>query len=319
MVEYLDERRHLDPEKVVRQGTLRITLSSGGRSSWLKEVGGAHSREELDDVAAECGLEIVDHVPLPPSADWIGPRQSLIAPSDFIHVGLFIRDVAEVWAVTKALDCAGKMISNAWERNVKYWKTHTPHSFWFVVSIWNSTDNYWAVIALDINPCLPDQSSSLLSAYNAIARSVNRRAHRKPGDRIYSSANSARAVLVTVRGGDISRCRAFSSIEEAIRRLGNVRVVSSGGPLEALWLARHPRSSLGLRICQTLQDNPNRRFTLKDLALISGCSSTTAHATINELASMGAPVYRQSESGWAFEPTVPRRGRLRARSEASPL
>ncbi|MGO8894533.1 MAG: hypothetical protein ACLQB1_33295 [Streptosporangiaceae bacterium] len=302
MAKYLDEGQHLDPEKVVRQDVFRITVLSGGKSPWVQEVGGSHPRKELENVAAECELEIVDYVPLPPAVHWIRPRQSLIAPSDFIHVGLFIRDVAEVWVITKALDHAQRMISNAWKRNARYWEIHTPHGFWFVVSIWNSADRYWAVIALDINPSLPDQSSSLLSAYNAIMRFTNRRAHRKPVDHGDDSANSARAVLATVHDGQISRCRTFPNIEEAIGRLGNVHVVSSGGPLEALWVARHPRSSLGLRICKTLQENPNRCFTLRNLALISGCSSTTAYVTINELASMGAPVYRQSEFGWVFEP-----------------
>lgn len=302
MAKYLDNGQHLDPEKVVRQDAVSITVSSGGKSPWLQEVGGPHPRKELEDVAAECELEIVDYVPLPPAVHWIRPRQSLIASSDFIHVGLFIRDVAEVWVITKVLDHAQRMISNAWKRNTRYWETRTPHGFWFVVSIWNSVDRYWAVIALDINPSLPDQSFSLLSAYNAIMRFTNRRAHRKSIGHGDDSATSARAILATVHDGQISRCRTFPNIEEAIGRLGNVHIVSSGGPLEALWVTRHPRSSLGLRICQTLQENPNRCFTLRNLALISGCSSTTAHATINELASMGASVYRQSEFGWVFEP-----------------
>lgn len=51
MAKYLDEG-HLDPEKVVRRGTIRVTVVSGGKSPWLQEVGGPHARNELEIVAA---------------------------------------------------------------------------------------------------------------------------------------------------------------------------------------------------------------------------------------------------------------------------
>lgn len=275
---------------------------SGGKSPWLQEVGGPHARNELEIVAAECGLEIVDNVPLPPAVSRIRPTQSFITLSDLIHIGVFVGSAAGGWSVGKVLDHAKRMVSNAWDRNAQYWRAYTPHGFWFVVSIWNSPDRYWAVIALDINSSLSDQSSSLLAAYDAIIRSMNHRTHRRPVSQGAGSANAARAVLVTVHGGQISRCRVFPTIEDAIGRLGNVQVLSSGGPLEALWAARHPRSSAGLRVCQTLQANPNRSVTLRNLALASGCSFTTARMTVNELASMGAPVYRQPQFGWMFKP-----------------
>lgn len=295
MAKYLDNG-HLDPEKVVRRDTVRATLVSGGRSSWLREVGGTDPRNELEYVAVECGLDVVYHIPLPPAADRIRPTQSFITLPDLIHIGFFVGSAAGGWSVSKVLDRIQVMASKAWKRDRKYWKAYPSHGFWFVISIWNSVDRYWAVIALDINSSLPDQSSSVLPAYNAIMRQV------RSGIGSDDNPATAKAVLVAVHGGKISRCRIFDSIEDATRRLGNVQVVSSGGPLEAMWMAKHPRSSMGLRVCQTLQENPSRIFTLRNLALVSGCSSTTAHSVVRELASMGAPVHRQSELGWVFRP-----------------
>ena len=284
---------HLDPEKVVRRNIVRATIVSSGKSSWPREVGGSDPRNELEDVAAECGLEIVYHVPLPPAADQIRPSKSFIMRFDIIHIGLFVGSAADVWSIDTFLDRVQTMVSSAWKRNNKYRKAH---GFWFVISIWYSADRYWAVIALDINSSLPDQSSSVLPAYNVIMHRV-----RNGVDHDDNSA-SARAVLVIVHDGKISRCQIFDSIEHATRRVGNVHVISSGGPLEAIWIARHPRSFMGLRVCRTLQENPNSSFTIRNLARVSDCSSSTTHSVVSELASMGAPVYRQSEFEWIFRP-----------------
>ncbi len=96
-------------------------------------------------------------------------------------------------------------------------------------------------------------------------------------------------------------CRAD---RHALRSLGRVQVVSSGGPLEALWATAHPHSSTGLRLCQTLQAHPGRYLHAKHVALQSRCSVSTARSVMQSLIALGAPLRYEPAHGWMYDATA---------------
>ena len=284
----------ISPDSLVAPDQVGIAWNIYGPHYWQEAVGSRLGRE-LNDVRTAAGLEPLEDVPLLP-AEWREPTNFFVTPDQLVHIAMFVGDAAGVWGVGQTLDRVSTVMGRAAKRNSRYWRKQVAQAFWFVVSIWHAAGSYWAVIACDVSPATVADYALLAPAYQQIVR-ARRRLEAK------SRATDKEAIVALIRNGRlVAGSRSFPTIDQALRGLGRVKVVSSGGPLEALWLTAHPRSSAGLRLCQTLQGQPGRPERLGHLALLAKISTSTAGGVLRELAAMGAPV-RPADSGfWVYEP-----------------
>lgn len=79
-------------------------------------------------------------------------------------------------------------------------------------------------------------------------------------------------------------------MDEAIRHLGRVAVISEGGPLEVMYDTAHPGSRTALGVCKLVQDRPHTMVPLSLLQRASGCSPTTVRNVLERLSACGAPI-----------------------------
>ena len=291
----------LDPETLIRQEDVGIAFNLYGKISWQKAVARGLDNE-IRDVQVTLGMEPLDDVQLLPP-EWRRATNSFQLIPDMIQVGIFVGNAAGTWAVGEALARLAKAAGGAASRNGRYWKGGIPKGFWFVVSIWHSADQFWAVIALDVSPGDTASRTQLRPAYAAILR--HRTKIRKAATSPAAERIGKEAVVAIVRQGQLSpRCWDSPTLEEALRSLGSVKVVSSGGLLEVMWATAHPRSSIGLRLCQTLQSNPGQFLLAKHIALQSRCSVSAVRSGMQDLIELGAPLRYEPGYGWMYDPTA---------------
>jgi len=299
----------IDPDDLVPPDRLGLAWNSYGPHYWQEAVGSGLG-QELDEVRKASAMEALEDVALLPP-EWRDPTNVFVTPDLLVHVAVFIGDAAAVWGVERTLDRLGAVLGRTEKRNSRYWRKQVAQAFWFVVSIWHGHDSFWAVIAFDVSPEHAAEYALIQPAYEQILR-VWRRGRKKgrgtaakgaSGSPADAGAGDKEAIVTIVRDGRLSpKCRRFMNMDQALRGLGRVTVVSTGGPLEALWTAAHPRSSSGVRVCQRLQSRPGRFVQPGQLSLEGKASTSTVREVLRELSAMGAPLRHEPARGWMYTP-----------------
>jgi hypothetical protein len=281
------------PDGLVPPARVGIAWNLYGPHYWQEAVGSGLGRE-LNEVRTVSDMEALEQVPLLPP-EWRRPTNAFVTPDELVHVAVFIGETAGAWGIGKALDRLGTVIGRTAKRNSRYWQKQVAQAFWFVISIWHGAESFWAVIGFDVSPEHAAEYSLIQPAYQQIVRAQRREAKKRGAEK--------EAIVALVRDGRLlGHCQRFPNIDQALRGLGRVSVVSSGGPLEALWLAAHPRSSAGLRVCQALQGRPGRPARAEQLSVLAKAGTSTVSAVLRELTAMGAPVRQEPSRAWVYAP-----------------
>jgi hypothetical protein len=295
----------INPDGLVRPDRVGCAWTIYGQYAWQREVGAGLGPELLEVLHADDVEPLEDVALLPP--EWRQPTDFFpVTPDQLIHFAVFIGEGAGTWAVGKTLDGFGSVLARAARRNSKYWKKQVARAFWFVISIWHGAGRFWAVIAFDVSPEHVAEYALIEPAYQAILRGRRRGSKKTGADQPAAGPGQpdrdSEAIVAIVRGGRLRPpYRRFPNLDAALRGLGRVHEVSSGGPLEALWNAAHPRSSSGLRLCQALQSRPGRLVLSDQLAREAKCSKSTARDVLRELTAMGAPLRHEPARGWIYD------------------
>lgn len=298
----------INPEGLISPGSVGLAWNLYGRHYWQAEVGSS-LREGLNRLRLDFDMEPLEDIALLPP-EWRAPTNFFIVPPEMVHIAIFMGDAAATWGVGKALDRVAPLLTRTAKHNDRFWRKEIAEAFWFVVSVWHGTEAFWAVIASDVSPGIQAAHTQLLPGYEKILRARRRgrskgRSRNRNGSERSSEAGQddpgQEAIVAILRHGQLlPRCRSFPTLEEALRNLGRVEVVSSGGPLEALWKSAHPRSFSGLRLCQILQSRPGIYLQEDQLALESKCSRPTVRDVLRELTTMKAPLRHEPPRGWMY-------------------
>lgn len=284
----------ISPDGLVSPAGAGIAWNSYGPYDWQRAVTSGLGAE-LNKVRTAAGMAALEDVALLP-AEWRQTTNFYLTPDQIVHVALFVGEAASAWGIGKVLDQLETVIGRVSMRNSRYWKRRVAQAFWFVISIWHAAGRFWAVIASDVSPEHAADYAQLETVYRKIVRSQDRAAARH-------RVAEGEAIVVLVRNGSAQEhSRRFPNIDQALRELGRVKVVSSGGPLEALWAAAHPGSSAGLRVCQLLQDRAGEHDPIKDIAVMAKVGTSTVREVLRELALMGAPVRQEAAGRWLYDP-----------------